>query len=104
VRRYDQQGPVGELEVAVRDTLSRWRSRAIELPDYYVVLDAESWGATRRHWFLGLLHRVAPNRVVPVEGGADQVQARISTLASGRWWPDLDRLLADVDRVVPDRL
>jgi hypothetical protein len=53
VRRYDQQGPAGELEVAVRDTLSRWRSQAIELPDYYVVLDAESWGATRRHWFLG---------------------------------------------------
>jgi hypothetical protein len=104
VRRYDQQGPAGELEVAVRDTLGRWRSRAIELPDYYVVLDAESWGATRRHWFLGLLHRAAPSRVVPVEGGADQVQAHIATLASGRWWPDLDRLLADVDQVVPDRL
>lgn len=104
VHRYDEQGPAGELEVAVRDTLSRWRARSIELPDYYLVLDAESWSPTRRHWYLGLLHRAAPNRVVPVEGGADQVQARIATLASGRWWPDLDRLLADVDRVVPDRL
>ena len=104
VRRYDQQGPAGELEVAVGETLSRWRSRAIELPDYYLVLDAESWGATRRHWFLGLLHRAAPSRVVPVEGGADRAQATIATLAGGRWWPELDRLLADVDRVVPDRL
>jgi hypothetical protein len=104
VRRYDQQGPAGELEVAVRETLGRWRSRAIELPDYYIVLDAESWGPTRRHWFLGLLHRAAPSRVVPVEGGADRVQASIATLGSGRWWPELDRLLADVDRVVPDRL
>jgi hypothetical protein len=32
------------------------------------------------------------------------VSATIATLASGRWWPDLDRLLADVDRVVPDRV
>ena len=104
VRRYDQQGPAGELEVAVGETLSRWRSRAIELPDYYLVLDAESWTETRRHWYLGLLHRAAPSRVIPVAGGADQVQARIATLASGRWWPDLDRLLADVDRLVPDRL
>jgi hypothetical protein len=104
VRRYDQQGPAGELEVAVRDTLSRWRSRSIELPDYYIVLDAESWSETRRHWYLGLLHRAAPSRVVPVADGADQVRARIGTLASGRWWPELDRLLTDVDRLVPDRL
>ena len=34
VRRYDQQGSPGELELAVRDTLTRWRARSIELPDY----------------------------------------------------------------------
>jgi hypothetical protein len=42
--------------------------------------------------------------VVPAAATTDQLQARIATLASGRWWPDLDRLLADIDRVVPDRL
>jgi hypothetical protein len=104
VRRFDQQGPAGELEVAVRDTVSRWRTRAIDLPDYYIMLDPGSWGPTRRHWYLGLLHRAAPSRVVPVDAAVDQVQASIATLASGRWWPDLDRLLADVDHVVPDRL
>jgi hypothetical protein len=104
VRRYDQQGPPGELELAVSDTLTRWRARTIELPDYYLLLDPASWDPTRRHWFLGLLHRAAPARVVPAATTADQLQARIATLASGRWWPDLDRLLADIDRVVPDRL
>jgi hypothetical protein len=104
VRRFDEQGPAGELEVAVRETLSRWRARTIDLPDYYIVLDPGSWEATRRHWYLGLLHRAAPSRVVPADPAADRVQARIGNLASGRWWPELDRLLAEVDRVVPDRL
>src|SRR5512132_3113387 len=31
VRRYDQQGPPGELELAIGDTLTRWRARSIEL-------------------------------------------------------------------------
>ena len=104
VRRFDEQGPAGELEVAVGETVGRWRARTIELPDYYVLLDPGSWTATRRHWYLGLLHRAAPTRVVPVDTAADKVSASIATLASGRWWPDLDRLLSDVDRVVPDKV
>ena len=104
VRRYDEQGPAGELEVAVRDTLARWRARTIELPDYYLVLDPGSWGATRRHWYLGVMHRAAPSRVVPADAAAVNVQSSIAKLASGRWWPELDRLLAGVDRVVPDQV
>ncbi|HEV3495007.1 MAG TPA: hypothetical protein VHA34_01510 [Actinomycetes bacterium] len=104
VRRYDEQGPAGELEVAVRETLARWRARTIDLPAYYILLDPGSWDATRRHWYLGVLHRAAPARVVPVDAAADQVQASIAKLSSGRWWPELDRLLADVDRVVPDKV
>src|SRR5215470_17283446 len=45
VRRFDQQGPVGELEVAVSETLARWRADTIDLPDYYLVLDPDSWEA-----------------------------------------------------------
>jgi hypothetical protein len=92
-------------QVAVADTLARWRARTIELPDYYLVLAPESWAPTRRHWYLGVLARSAPARVVPTDpSSAARVQAAIATLASGRWWPELDRLLADVDRVVPDRV
>jgi hypothetical protein len=90
--------------VAVAETLARWRARTIELPDYYLVLDAESFAATRRHWYLGVLRRAAPIRVIPVASATDQVRTRIGKLTSGRWWPDLDRALADVDRIVPDRV
>jgi hypothetical protein len=49
VRRFDEQGPVGELEVAVQETLQRWRSRALELPDYYLMLDPDAGGGPPRH-------------------------------------------------------
>jgi hypothetical protein len=101
-RLYDQQGPAGELEVMVHETLARWRSGAIELPDYYLVLDADSIDPTHRHWYLGFLHRAAPVRVVPVAATATAVTDKVGHLASGRWWPDLDRLLQGVERVVPD--
>jgi hypothetical protein len=102
VRRYDEGGPHGELEVAVAETLARWRPGSIELPDYYLALDAESWGATRRHWFLGVLHGAAPRRVVPAS--ADGAELALGHLASARWWPDLDELLDGIDRVVPDQV
>jgi hypothetical protein len=104
VRRYDEQGPAGELELAIRETVLRWRARAIELPDYYLVLDPGGWPATRRHWYLGFLHRAAPSRVLVAAGEPREAGDRIAHLGSGPWWPDLDDLLAGVDRVVPDRL
>ena len=103
VRRFDEQGPIGELEVAVAETLKRWRARSLELPDYYLVLDAGSWEPTRRHWYLGVLHRAAPARVALVPAGAAGIRERLGQLAPGPWWPPLDRLLDGVDRVVPDR-
>ncbi|HLM18430.1 MAG TPA: hypothetical protein VK549_11460 [Acidimicrobiia bacterium] len=103
VRHYDEQGPIGELEVAVAETLARWRVGSIELPDYYLVLDAEAWGPTRRHWFLGLLHGAAPARVIPVRDPEAAARA-LGHLGSGAWWPDLDDLLAGIERVVPDEL
>ena len=102
VRRFDEEGPRGELEVAVAETLARWRVGSIELPDYYLLLDAESWTATRRHWYLGVLHAAAPARVVPVTG--TDAEAALAHLGAGRWWPDLDQLLDGVDRVVPDQV
>ena len=60
VRRFDGEGPIGELEVVVSDTLARWRAGSVELPDYYLVLDAETWAPTRKHWYLGVLHAAAP--------------------------------------------
>jgi hypothetical protein len=106
VRRFDVElpGPAGELEVAVAEMLRRWRARAIELPDYYLVLDPETWEATRRHFYLGVLHRAAPSRVVPVVGTPERVGEQLGRLPSGRWWPEVDLLLDGVDLVVPDRV
>jgi hypothetical protein len=102
-RYYDETAPVGELEVGVQQTLTRWRARSIELPDYYLVAGAEDLPSTRRHWYLGFLHRRAPARVLPVDPVPEAVRARLGRLSAGRWWPDLDRLLDGVEHVVPDR-
>jgi len=103
VRHFDEQGPIGELEVAVSETLARWRVGSIELPDYYVVLDAEAWPATRRHWYLGVLHRAAPARVVPVPD-PDAAARTLPRLGAGVWWPDLDDLLGGIEQAAPDQL
>jgi hypothetical protein len=103
VRRFDERGPVGELEVAVADTLARWRTGSIELPDYYLVLDAEAWTPTRRHWYLGVLHAAGPARVVPI-ANADEAGSALAHLSAGRWWPDVDVLLTGIEHVVPDQL
>jgi hypothetical protein len=103
VRRFDETGPAGELEVAVSATLARWRARSLELPDYYLVLDAEALPPTRRHWFLGVLHGAAPARVVPVPGEPAMVRDALGGLGAGRWWPELDHMLDGIDRVVPNR-
>jgi len=99
VRRFDETGPVGELEVAVADLVARWRARAVGRPDDYLVVDGEELSATRRHWFLGFLHAAAPARVVP----ATDVAHELGRLPTGRWWPDVDRLLQGVESVVPDQ-
>jgi hypothetical protein len=100
VRLFDGVAPAGELEIAVAETVARWRARSLDLPDYYLLVDPEDWPPTRRHWYLGYLAGAAPARVVATGG---DVLSRLGRLATGRWWPELDRILADVDRVVPDR-
>jgi hypothetical protein len=103
VRRFDEGGPVGELEVAVADVVARWRARSVGLPDYYLVLDGEGLPPTRRHWYLGVLHGAAPARVLLAPASGPALAEALGRLPTGRWWPDLDRLLDGVDRVVPDR-
>jgi hypothetical protein len=101
---YDGTGQRGELEMSIADTVARWRSRAIELPDYYLVLDAEALPATIRHWYLGVLRDAAPARVVPVAATAAAVERTLAHLPAGRWWPDLPDLLEGIERVVPDAM
>ena len=101
-RHFDGTGPRGELELAVGATLARWRAGSLELPDYYVLCSPEDWSPTRRHWYLGVLGGTCAPRVVSAPVGAE-VARQLATLPAGRWWPGLDQLLADVDRIVPDQ-
>jgi hypothetical protein len=92
----------GDLEVAVTSTLARWRARSLDLPDYYLVIDAEELRPTLRHWFLGVLGAAAPTRVIVGRSSVPLVD-HLSGLRPGPWWPGLDRILADLDRVVPEQ-
>ena len=58
-------GLVGEGARAGAEGLARAPNIRVEPPDDYLLLDPGSWTATRRRWYLGLLHRAAPTRVVP---------------------------------------
>jgi len=102
VALYDGEGRRGDLEIAVVNTVARWQARTIELPDYYLVLDAEELPTTLRHWYLGVVRAVAPARVVPVTGTTAALERALSHLPAGRWWPDLPDLLHGVELVVPD--
>ena len=38
-QRFEGPNVAGALEVAVAETLARWRARSLDLPDYYLVVD-----------------------------------------------------------------
>lgn len=99
--RFEGTGPAGELEVAVAETRARWRARTLDMPDYYLVVDPEALPPVIRHWYLGVLTAAAPARVVACPADTSVVD-RLAGLPPGRWWPDLDHLVADVDQIVPD--
>jgi hypothetical protein len=101
-RRFEGHGVAGDLEVAVAATLARWRARSLDLPDYYLVVDAEELRPTLRHWFLGVLGSAAPTRVVTGRSSVP-VLDHLTQLRPGPWWPELDRILADLDRVIPEQ-
>lgn len=101
---FDGTGAVGALEVAIEAALGELRAERVMLPDYYLVLDPETMGETRRHWWFGVLAGAAPARVVPVDDSAAAVTEKLGRLAAGRWWPaDLETWLRGLPRVVPDR-
>jgi hypothetical protein len=103
-RRFDVESPggpapPGELEVARSEVLARWRAGSLDLPDFYVLLEADALPALSRHWYLGVLGGAAPRRVALA---GPSLATTLRRLPAGRWWPALDELVADVERAVPD--
>jgi len=102
VRLFEASGPIGELEVAVAETLARVRAQTIEMPDYYLVADAETLTPTRRHWYFGLLHDAVALRVVPVPIDAYHIVDALEHLSATRWWPPVPQLLDGIERRAPE--
>lgn len=97
-------GGHGALEVAVQETLLRWRAGSLALPDYYLVADPDQLPPTLRHLYLGALHDQRPARVQPVTAEPEEVRRRLPRLRAARWWPELDALLGRLTRHTPDAL
>lgn len=103
-RLFFDHGQHGAIEVAVEETLTRWRAGSLALPDYYLVVQSQQLAQTLRHLYLGALHDQRPARVLPVSGDAGPVRQELRALRATRWWPELDQLLAQLTRAAPDQL
>jgi hypothetical protein len=101
VNFFDAVAPHGTIEMARSSTLARFMAGTIDLPDAYVVVDAESLPATEREWYLGVLHDAAPSRVIPSGPHSHQVIYALATWHAGRWWPSPTELLADLEHRIP---
>jgi hypothetical protein len=102
------------FELRAAEALAAWRANQFELPDYYLVLAAET-GPTasaedqRPDFYLGPLRSVRPHRVVvaaaaePAEQAA-AARSELGSLRAGRWWPSLEEVFRTVRGFYPGAL
>ena len=94
---------VGEQARACAKGLGGAANIRVELPDPAappLERAAAAWQAATSTQAPYLVHDADPLALV---AATDQVRSRIGRLTSGRWWPDLDRVLSDVDGSFPIR-
>lgn len=96
-------GDPAPLAVAAQQVTARWRAETLELPDWYLVLlptdaDTAAVDASTR-LALEVLADASPHRVLLARRGEERRTLRRVT--TGRWWPDLPDLLADLPRRPP---
>jgi hypothetical protein len=100
--RFEGRGAVGDLEVAVSETVARWRARNLDLPDYYLIVHPEDLRPVLRHWYLGVLGGAAPARVRTASASRPVID-QLDGLPTGPWWPPVDRLVTDIDHILPEQ-
>ena len=99
------------FELRAAEALAAWRANQFELPDYYLVLAAETTTAEdhRPDFYLGPLRSVRPHRVVvaaaaePAEQAA-AARSELGSLRAGRWWPSLEEVFRTVRGFYPGAL
>ena len=74
------------------------------MPDYYIVAEPESLSPTWKHWWLGVLPKAAPTRVIPWGAGSTPLAGVLRQLPTGRPWPTPEPWLRGVAWAVPDRV
>jgi hypothetical protein len=120
-----QEGPT-EFELEAAKALAAWRAGQFELPDYYLVLAADTGanaGAGARSgagavagggehgpdFYLGPLRSARPHRVAFVAATEARAQAvgvlqALGSLRHGPWWPGLDEVIEKARTFYPDSL
>jgi hypothetical protein len=103
------------FELRAAEALAAWRAGQFELPDYYLVLAAETGAGggqaedRRPDFYLGPLRSVRPHRVVvaaaaePAEQAA-AARSELGSLRAGRWWPSLEDVFGTVRGFYPGAL
>lgn len=94
------------FEESAAGTLSAWRAKRFELPDYYLVIAPPEGTVTGPDLYLGPMRAARPHRVAvgataspddPESSGsrgtALSVQDSLRSLPQGPWWPPLEDLL-----------
>jgi hypothetical protein len=112
-----QEGPA-EFELAAATALAAWRAGRFELPDYYLVLAADTGagaapgvgvGEHGPDFYLGPLRSARPHRVAFVAATEPRAQAvgvlqALGSLRHGPWWPGLDDVIEQARGFYPDTL
>ena len=106
-----------EFELEAAKALAAWRAGRFELPDYYLVLAADTAGAgvgpgAGEHgpdFYLGPLRSARPHRVAFVAATEPRAQAvgvlqALGSLRHGPWWPGLDDVIEEARGFYPDSL
>lgn len=105
------------FEERAGEAISAWRSRKLELPDYYIVvldppaapIDPDQPRPHTYEFHLGLLRSERPSRVAEVVGAepaetAARALHALGGLRQGPWWPAMDRLVESIRTFFPGRL
>lgn len=104
VEFFDDLATIGTLDLEVERAVAGLEAGGLSLPDYYIVTEPESLAPTWKHWWLGVLPKAAPTRVIPFTEGQSSLSRVLRQLPTGRGWPNPNPWLHEVARSVPDRI
>jgi hypothetical protein len=109
------EGPA-EFELEAAKALAAWRAGRFELPDYYLMLAADTGagagaggGDHGPDFYLGPVRSARPHRVAFVAATEPRAQAvgvlqALGSLRHGPWWPGLDDVIEAARGFYPDSL